>query len=292
MIRFACSSCGRKLHGKREKSEKGTRATIACPNTLTYPLFSQMLVPYHIAWLTILVFASPLSAQKVGDSLLVVAESEAELKTDSGPVGTVPRGELVTVGEVGNGRFWVMYGNTSGWIAKQVVLSIDEAIRYFTKAIANEPRADDYFGRGNAWCDKNQYDKAIADCSEAIRLEPKFYEAFSLRGYAYALKGNATEHADLWSKAIADYTKAIGLNPNGSGTWYNRGYAYSKAGDFDKAIADCTEAIRLDPKDPKSYLWRARAHSAKGDFDLAIADYNEAILRNSKRVEAYFHRQS
>ena len=84
------------------------------------------------------------------------------------------------------------------------------------------------------------YDKEIADCTEAIRLNPKDDTAYSNRGGAYGLKGD-------YDKAIADCTKAIRLNPRNHmhtspGIWVFR------KGDYDKAIADYTEAIRLSPK--------------------------------------------
>ena len=60
-------------------------------------------------------------------------------------------------------------------------------------------RAHDCLGKGD-------YDKAIADCSEAIRLDPKYAVAYNQRGWAYEKKHNH-------DRAIADYTAAILLNP-------------------------------------------------------------------------------
>ena len=42
--------------------------------------------------------------------------------------------------------------------------------------------------RGVAYRGKAQYDRAIADFDEAIRLDPKFVFAFTGRGDVYALK--------------------------------------------------------------------------------------------------------
>ena len=44
-----------------------------------------------------------------------------------------------------------------------------------------------YNGRGFAWCDKKDYDKAIADYDEAIRLDPKFASAHFNRSVAQML---------------------------------------------------------------------------------------------------------
>ena len=72
---------------------------------------------------------------------------------------------------------------------------------------------------------KNEHDKAIADYTEAIRLNPKYALCYSNRGFAYDNKG---DH----DKAIADYTEAIRLDPHNSVTYSNRSVAYGSKGDF------------------------------------------------------------
>jgi len=60
--------------------------------------------------------------------------------------------------------------------------------------------------RGNAHYANLDYDRAIADFDEAIRLNPKAANAFNDRAIARRAKG------DLDS-AIADYSEAIRLDP-------------------------------------------------------------------------------
>ena len=98
-----------------------------------------------------------------------------------------------------------------------------------------------YFNRGWAYGRKRDYDKAIADYGEVIRLNPKNVKARCDRACAYLDK-------DENDKAIADYDEAIRLDPKCGLAYYSRGYAYGKKGDYDKAIANYNEAIRLDPK--------------------------------------------
>ena len=50
--------------------------------------------------------------------------------------------------------------------------------------------------------DEREYDKAIADDSEAIRLKRDFAEAFYNRGFAYC-------RLDECDEAIAEYCEAI-----------------------------------------------------------------------------------
>jgi tetratricopeptide (TPR) repeat protein len=51
-----------------------------------------------------------------------------------------------------------------------------------------------------------QYDEAIRDCSEAIKLSTKSSMAYNHRGYAYELKNNLSD-------ALADYQHAVQMDP-------------------------------------------------------------------------------
>ena len=91
---------------------------------------------------------------------------------------------------------------------------------------------------------KGDYNKAIADCTEAIRLNPQLAEAYAGRGCAYVEKG---DH----DKAISDFTEAIHLNPKHVNAYYNnRGIAYQRKGEKDKAEEDFAEDKKLGHKPP------------------------------------------
>ena len=64
-----------------------------------------------------------------------------------------------------------------------------------------------YYNRGNAYFDKRDYDRAIADFTQAIKLDPKDAFAIHDRGVAYYEKHD-------FERAIADFEAAIKINPN------------------------------------------------------------------------------
>jgi tetratricopeptide (TPR) repeat protein len=124
------------------------------------------------------------------------------------------------------------------------------------------------FSRGSCHLTNGDNAKAIAECTEAIRLNPKYFEAYLTRGCAYDAKGD-------YDKAIADCSAAIRLNPVYE-AYYLRGCAYDANGDHAKAIAECTEAIRLNPKYAEAYYLRGSAYATNGEYAKAIADINKA----------------
>ena len=106
---------------------------------------------------------------------------------------------------------------------------------------------EDYFNRGSAYYVNGQYDKAIADLSKAIELNPKDAKAYYNRGLAYG-KGKGQ-----FDKAIADFTKAIELDPTDANAYIGRGVAWGKKGVYDRAISDCNKAVELNPTNATAY---------------------------------------
>src|SRR5262245_58247121 len=137
--------------------------------------------------------------------------------------------------------------------------------------------------QGDTSVDNRDYERAIADYSEAIRLVPANAPAFLGRGNAYASKGDR-------DRAIADYSEAIRLDSKYAFAFNNRGVAYKNKGDYDRAISDYSEAIRLDPKLAFAFSNRGYAYLNKGDRDRAITDLDEAIRLDPKHTEAFNNR--
>jgi tetratricopeptide (TPR) repeat protein len=160
-------------------------------------------------------------------------------------------------------------------------LNFDSAIADFTEAIRLDPKdASGFARRGTAYNVKKDYDRAIADFTEAIRLDPKYAPpAFNGRGMAYNEKKD-------YDRAIADFTEGIRLDPKYAYAFNGRGMAYIEQKDYDRAIADFTEAIRLDPKIANAFLYRGVVYENKGDYERAFVDYSETIRLDPRNAHA------
>jgi hypothetical protein len=140
-----------------------------------------------------------------------------------------------------------------------------------------------YFDSGLASLIRKEYDKAIGDFTEAIRLEPNNTLAYFNRGLAYDNTGN-------YEKAVSDYTEAIRFDSDFVPSYFNRGIAYGHQRNYERAVSDYTEAIRLDPNYASAYCGRGYAYQEQGNFDKAITDYTEAIRLEPNYVAAYIGR--
>ncbi len=195
----------------------------------------------------VVLLCSTAIAQQIGDTIVVSSQSKAELKVGTRVVGSVPRGNHLKVQAVKGEWFevrwigWKGQVNQTGWVHRRDIIPIDQAIDFFTAAIKRNPTSDDHDIRGMIWSHKGEYDIAIADYNEAIRLDPKQIDNYNNRGIAWADKGE-------YDKAIADYNEAIRLDPQFPSAYNNRGNAWGRKGEYDKAIADYNEAIRINPK--------------------------------------------
>ena len=104
-----------------------------------------------------------------------------------------------------------------------------------TKETTVVDSAVSHWTKGRALLDDQKGDEAIVEFDEAARLDPKYAQAYTDRGLAYARKG------DL-DRALADYNEVLRLDPKLALAYAGRGNAYAKKGDLDRAFADCKQA--------------------------------------------------
>jgi tetratricopeptide (TPR) repeat protein len=168
------------------------------------------------------------------------------------------------------------------WVAKG---DIDRAIADFSEAIRLEPKLGvAYRNRGGAWSAKGDYDRAIADFNEVIRLDSKDILAYISRGDAYLAKKD-------YGRAITDYTEAIRLDPKLAVAYNNRCWARAiTGGALLQALGDCDQAVRLESNEAGYLDTRGFVYLQLGRFDEAIADYNVALKIDPKLAGSLYGR--
>ena len=121
--------------------------------------------------------------------------------------------------------------------------------------------------RGDAYEAKEDYDRAIQDYDQALRLNPTSAAAFLGRATAYDRKGDP-------DRAIQDYNQVLRLVPTDAEALRARGILRFVLGQYAAAQPDLAEAAALNPTDAYAPLWRylARARAGQeGRADLAAS---------------------
>lgn len=124
-----------------------------------------------------------------------------------------------------------------------------------------------------------RYQKAISEFNEAVRLNPKYIDAYSNRGAAYDAINNP-------ERAVQDYTAAINLNPRMVEAFRNRACAYYDLGRFDQAINDWNSYIKVKPRNADALYRRGLCYQSNGDLQAALKDYDYCLKLDKSVAKA------
>ncbi len=124
----------------------------------------------------------------------------------------------------------------------------DQALR--SGALDKGETAGTYVNRGILYLRAQNFDAALKDFEEALRIVPGMPEAYVNRGNAYFMQGK-------YEAALSDYDAAIlGETKQIYAAYYNRGLVRERLGQKDQAIEDFKTANALRPgwQEPRDKL--------------------------------------
>jgi tetratricopeptide (TPR) repeat protein len=136
--------------------------------------------------------------------------------------------------------------------------------------------ASGYVDRGADWLEKGDYDRAIADFTQAIKLEPTCWEAYMGRIGAYGA-------SDQWEDAFRDAETLVKQWPKDPDPLIYRAWTRMGTQDWKGALADADEALRLDPQHVQSLGVRAIVRAASPDDK--IRDAKQALADGKRACE-------
>ena len=130
-----------------------------------------------------------------------------------------------------------------------------------------------------------QYDRAIADYTETIRLRPgSSADVYAARGYVFHRKGDDAH-------AVEDYSEKLkSRGPMTSARCSTAAMRCATCTEMNGAGADYSEAIRLAPATPAAGRGAASSGSSTQDFEGAVADFSEAIRLSPNEGAVYLNR--
>jgi tetratricopeptide (TPR) repeat protein len=111
----------------------------------------------------------------------------------------------------------------------------------------------------------NRFEAAIKKCDSALAYNPKWADA-------WVVKGLALERLGQPRRAMECYNKGAEAEPGNFLVHLNRAELHEKEGHLQEALADFSKAIDLEPAKPDPYAGRARVYLGLDMKDKATAD--------------------
>ncbi len=132
-----------------------------------------------------------------------------------------------------------------------------------------------YYQRANELFKQQQFPQAAESIDLAIKKEPTFMPAWTLRGkIAMAF--------DRFDYARAAFERAVALAPDSAYAQFMLGFFFYVDNDFSNAIVPLESARRLDPNDPRSLLYLAMSQEGLAHLELAEPLYQKTIELEAK----------
>jgi len=97
---------------------------------------------------------------------------------------------------------------------------------------------DAYLNRAAAYAARREYDEALDDYNEAIRLDSGFAPSYNNRGVIYAL-------LQEYEEAISDLDEAVRIDGSYTLGYLNRGVVQAAQGNYEAALADFEQVIAI-----------------------------------------------
>ena|SRR5690606_34864658 len=143
--------------------------------------------------------------------------------------------------------------------------------------LSDNPKANDYFQKGNQFRDRNQFELAIEQYEKAIKKDKEFVMAYDHLGVAYRMNNNL-------DNAIKTYKKSLEIFPEGDFALLNIAAAYSMKKNEAESQKYYENLINFYPENPEGYY-------GSGKTNL-ILNNNEIALRNTLIAMILYDKQS
>ena len=176
----------------------------------------------------------------------------------------------------------VQHDDQAVWVRKKDMLRPDEAVLYYTEILDKSP-ADQRAISCRCWAYMavGNYDRALKDAEEAVRLNPNTAAWMNNRGEVHIKRKE-------YDKAITEFTNILAATPGYFYALHNRSEAYLRTRQFAKELADIDACLTNEAKVPLLYANKARILASCPD--PKIRDGRKALEAATQAMEMFKYR--
>lgn len=148
------------------------------------------------------------------------------------------------------------------------------------KSVVDFLEARDHFSAGWDLQVKGEYEKAIAEFRQAVRLDASMVEGYEELGWTLDESGDSQE-------AIRQLLTAVELGPRRVNAHFYLAGTYYFDGQSDKAAQEFENVLRLDAAYTQAYLGLGWSAYSLGDLDKAETNFKRALELDPSLYDAY-----
>ncbi|MBW4617809.1 MAG: tetratricopeptide repeat protein [Cyanosarcina radialis HA8281-LM2] len=137
------------------------------------------------------------------------------------------------------------------------------------------------YRQGTKFIAAGKYQEAIAAFDRAIAIDPKYAEAWQMRGYALL----------CWQKyaeALTAYDRALQIQPESPDFWNERGLVLNRLNRDEEALTAYEKATQLQPDFPLFWYNQARTLFSLQRYEEAISAYDRTIELKADAADAWY----
>lgn len=160
----------------------------------------------------------------------------------------------------------------------------DEAVAKATEALALDDRNGAAMDvRAASYLALEEYELAIKDYNQVIKLAPREPKAWNNRAYTRLTIG-------MVKGALEDYERAVALKADYAWAISGRANCKSMLGDKKGALADCDRVLELEPDFAGIHASRADIYRSMGDYKSAQVEAELELKADPKNLNALWVR--
>ncbi len=166
-----------------------------------------------------------------------------------------------------------------------------QALRQLEKEVRKNPlNINARIQLASAYIAVKQYDDAIQQCYEVLKVDKENQAAMVLAGFSYVEKGEYDEAIKILKKEIDTYSGAGFAMENRwlADAFFYTGVAYWKKKDLDKAIYHVSRAALIRRTDADTSFFLGRLYYEKKLYNNAETYFQRAISFDPKYIDAHY----